>query len=463
DRASSGRRAAQYLRMSTEHQRYSTQHQAETIARYAAEEGMELVATYTDAGISGIGIKNRHALRQLLADVLGGSPGFDTILVHDVSRWGRFQNPDQSAHYEFLCAEAGVKVEYCAELFANDGSLSSTILKGLKRAMAAEYSRELSVKVSAAKTGLLKQGFWQGGRAGYGLRRQMIAPDGRPERLLQYGEFKGVQGHRTILVPGPPTEIAIVQRIYRMFTVAGLRRPTIARILNAEGVLSESGRPWTFNTVHGVLVNPKYTGDLVGNRSKGFLDAPRTRNAAATWVRVPGAFEPIISRRLFEAAALVLDAQRPVELTREQMVVALQQLFKRHGKLTGRVIDDTPGLPCSGRFRAAFGGAQGLYEAIGRLTPHPRRYRDKISDDQVLERLARLLATTGHLSKAIIATDPAIPSPTSVARRFGSLAKAFARVGFVTLSHKARGTLVGRARIRAALTRSLMARGLLED
>ncbi len=116
DRAVSGRRAAQYLRMSTEHQRYSTQHQAEVIARYAADEG-----------ISGIGIKNRHALRQLLADVLGGSPGFDTILVYDVSRWGRFQNPDQSAHYEFICTEAGVTVEYCGEVFRNDGSLSSTV------------------------------------------------------------------------------------------------------------------------------------------------------------------------------------------------------------------------------------------------------------------------------------------------------------------------------------------------
>ena len=41
-------RAAQYVRMSTEHQQYSTENQAEVIARYAAEHGMEIVATYED-------------------------------------------------------------------------------------------------------------------------------------------------------------------------------------------------------------------------------------------------------------------------------------------------------------------------------------------------------------------------------------------------------------------------------
>ena len=36
-------RAAQYVRMSTEHQQYSTENQSEVIARYAAQHGMEIV------------------------------------------------------------------------------------------------------------------------------------------------------------------------------------------------------------------------------------------------------------------------------------------------------------------------------------------------------------------------------------------------------------------------------------
>ena len=51
------------------------------------------------------------------------------------------------AGYEFICREAGVAVHYSAEPFENDGGLASTIAKSFKRAMAGEYSRELSTNV----------------------------------------------------------------------------------------------------------------------------------------------------------------------------------------------------------------------------------------------------------------------------------------------------------------------------
>jgi hypothetical protein len=68
-------------------------------------------------------------------------------LVLDVSRWGRFQDVDESAYYEFLCRQSGVRVQYCAESFVNDLSPYSNLVKAIKRMMAAEYSRELGVKV----------------------------------------------------------------------------------------------------------------------------------------------------------------------------------------------------------------------------------------------------------------------------------------------------------------------------
>jgi DNA invertase Pin-like site-specific DNA recombinase len=94
-------------------------------------------------------IERRTGLQQLLKDVVGGTSGYHAILVYDVSRWGRFQDTNESAHYEFLCKSAGVPVHYCAEIFANDGSLSSLIMKALKRTMAGEYSRDLGVRVFA--------------------------------------------------------------------------------------------------------------------------------------------------------------------------------------------------------------------------------------------------------------------------------------------------------------------------
>ena len=113
-------------------------------------------------------------LKQLIEDVQSKKADFTTILVYDVSRWGRFQDADESAYYEYICKRAGISVQYCAEQFENDGSPVSTIVKGVKRAMAGEYSRELSVKVFAGQCRLIELGYRQGGPPGYGLRRSLI-------------------------------------------------------------------------------------------------------------------------------------------------------------------------------------------------------------------------------------------------------------------------------------------------
>lgn len=139
------RPAAQYLRMSDPSQRYSLENQASAIAEYAAAEGFEVVRSYEDAGISGVTAKRRMGLATLLSEVVSGGADFTAILVLDVTRWGRYQDADEAAHYEFMCRQAGVDVHYCGERFGNDAT--SPIMKQIKRVMAGEYSRELSVKV----------------------------------------------------------------------------------------------------------------------------------------------------------------------------------------------------------------------------------------------------------------------------------------------------------------------------
>jgi hypothetical protein len=127
-------RAAQYLRMSTDLQKYSIQNQADAIVEYATRRGLNIVREYADEGRSGLRIGGREALQRLISDVQSGGADFKYILVYDVSRWGRFQDADESAYYEFICKEAGIQVLYCAEQFENDGSVSSTILKSVTRA-----------------------------------------------------------------------------------------------------------------------------------------------------------------------------------------------------------------------------------------------------------------------------------------------------------------------------------------
>src|SRR3984885_3017271 len=179
--------AAQYLRMSTEHQQYSLDGQSTAIQAYASLHGFEIVQTYSDSAKSGVVLKHRTGLQQLLQDVVRGTQGYQAILVYDVSRWGRFQDTDEAAHYEFLCKSAGVPIDYCAETFANDGTLSSLIMKALKRTMAGEYSRELGVKVYAGHKRLTLLGFKAGGVPGYGLRRMLVSASGDPKHELAAG------------------------------------------------------------------------------------------------------------------------------------------------------------------------------------------------------------------------------------------------------------------------------------
>jgi DNA invertase Pin-like site-specific DNA recombinase len=152
-------RAAEYVRMSTEHQKYSTENQSDAIRVFAEKRGIEVVQTYADAGKSGLKIEGRDALKRLIADVTSGNAAYSTIIVYDVSRWGRFQDADEGAHYEYLCKQAGITVQYCAEQFENDGSPVSTIVKSVKRTMAGEYSRELSTKVFCGQRRLIELGY----------------------------------------------------------------------------------------------------------------------------------------------------------------------------------------------------------------------------------------------------------------------------------------------------------------
>jgi len=97
--------------MSTDHQKYSTENQSDAIRKYAEERGFELVRSYADAGKSGLRIEGREALQQLIQDVQDGTADFEVILVYDVSRWGRFQDADESAYYEYICRRANKQVE----------------------------------------------------------------------------------------------------------------------------------------------------------------------------------------------------------------------------------------------------------------------------------------------------------------------------------------------------------------
>jgi DNA invertase Pin-like site-specific DNA recombinase len=341
--------------MSTEHQQYSTENQMDTMGRYADGRKMQIVRTYSDEARSGLNIEGRNGLRDLIRDVETGRADYTDVLVYDVSRWGRFQDVDESAYYEYICKRANVRVHYCAEQFENDGSLSSTLLKTIKRTMAGEYSRELSVKVFAGQCRLIEHGFRQGGPAGYGLRRQLVDRDRNPKEILARGVHKSIQTDRVILVPGPEAELQVVRQIYDRFTQGPSTEREIAAWLNERGLV------------------PKYGGANVYNRRSFKLKRKRVVNPPEMWIRCDDAFTPIVPVEQFKQALAIIE-NRHTHLTDEQLLERLRSLLARIGEVSGVTIDEAEDMPSSAVYQRRFGGLARAYAMIGYTPLRDLRY-----------------------------------------------------------------------------------------
>ncbi|RJE82578.1 recombinase family protein [Paracoccus onubensis] len=364
--------AAEYVRMSTEHQRYSTDNQTAVIRRYADERGFRIVRTYADEGRSGLTTGGRPALQKIFDDIDNDRVDYRALLVYDVSRLGRWQDTDEAASNELRCRRAGIAVHYCAEQFENDGSVGSSIIKTVKRAMAGEYSRELSVKVFAGQSNLIRLGFRQGGTAGFGLRRLLVDQHGAEKEQLEQGQQKSIATDRVILVLGPEAEVQVVQEVYQLF-VEGCRESDIAGVLNARGILTDFGRPWTRGTVHQLLTNEKYIGNNVWARTSFKLKSQHVSNPREAWVRADGVFTPVVGQELFDRAQAIITA-RAQHMSDGAMLEILREIFERNGMLSGLIIDEFEGAPSSSSYRTRFGGLLRAYALVGFSPDRDYRY-----------------------------------------------------------------------------------------
>jgi len=370
-------RAAEYVRMSTDQQQFSIAYQQAAIRLYAAQRGMAVVRTYADEGRSGLTLNERPAMIQLLADVEAGISDFDIILVYDVSRWGRYQDTDEGAYYEYRCRKAGKIVEYCAEQFSSEISPLNTVIKAIKRAMAAEYSRELSVRTHSAQVRGASLGFLQGGVAGYGLRRLLVDAKGERKGLLPQGAAKSIRADRVVLVPGPPEEIEVVRRIFDLFVTKHIFKKRIARILNAEGVPFTDGRKWNEHHIRFLLSNERYVGIMVFGKTSSLLRLGnghgRIKNAPGVAIRVSAGYEPIVSPQIFVTANAPKFSPRSWYLD-EALLAPLRSLWREHGYISHRLIETTQGIPSPQTYCKRFGTLREAYKRIG-YAEQPDRLR----------------------------------------------------------------------------------------
>jgi DNA invertase Pin-like site-specific DNA recombinase len=355
--------AAQYVRASTDMQKYSGENQKFAIAAYAARRRIQIVRTYNDEARSGLDIEGRPALRQLIEDIQSGEINFDLVLVYDVSRWGRFQNVDESAHYEYVCKRKGVSIAYCAEQFENDNSISTSLLKSIKRVMAGEYSRELSVKVFNGQSRIAAKGFHIGSPPKYALRRWLVDSKGLPKCELKPGERKNIHSDRTILVLGPSEEVETVRLIYGLLVDLRMRCKEIVTTLNNLNIPYLNDRPWSTNAVFSILRNEKYAGTNIYNRSSGKLGAPHKKTPPNQWVRAPNAFEAIVPLKRFWAAQRQLQLNQEV-YSENYLLDCMSALWCKAGDLSRAILQNEIG-PSARTYAARFHGLAKAYERIG--------------------------------------------------------------------------------------------------
>ena len=299
----------------------------------------------------------------MLEDAQNNQADFGHLLVYDVSRWGRFQDVDESAHYEFVCRRAGIKVAYCAEQFENDGSMLASIVKNIKRVMAAEYSRELSAKVHAGQCRFARLGYKPCGQAGYALVRELVDEKMQTRRAMKKGERKYILTDHIRIRPGPAEEVAEVRWMFQRFLE--IRSETvIAWELNRKGLVSSTGTPWTRAAVGTVLRNESYIGNLIFNQKSKKLRQSAVKNPPEQWIRTEGCIEPIIDREVFVKVRKIIEERR-VDISEEEMLVRLRKTLLKEGRLTPAIIDRTPGLPCSATCQTHFGNLRNLYRLLG--------------------------------------------------------------------------------------------------
>lgn len=420
------RTAAQYLRMSSDSQQYSLANQAEAIGAYAALHGFRIERSYEDAGRSGVTAERRSGLAALMSDVISGDLGFSAVLILDVSRWGRYQDPDEAAHYEFLCRAAGVEVHYCAEAFGE--GYAGSIMKQLKRVMAGEYSRELSDKVRKGKRRQAQLGNAPGGSCPFGLQRREFRPDGSSFRVLARNERKSRPDHILRLEPGCEAEVAVVRRIFRSYVHGGKHPKAISRDLAREGVAWSDGSPWTSQRVRQTLSLDLLAGRRLVGRTEARLGKTRVNIPSEKWELI-SRFEPVVAPALFEAAR-----NRRIRLggsagrTEAELLRDLRRVWKKHGRISALLIESTLGAGRSCSYFSRFGSLRNAYAAIGYDCPARRRPRVRPlpTRDDVLESLRRLQHEFGRVSVKLIEQDRALPSAREIKKVFGSLTAAYA-------------------------------------
>lgn len=265
---------------------------------------VEIIHEEADEGESGLSA-DRPGFQRLFKEWITNTnaPFFDYVFVYDVSRWGRFQDQDEAAHFEYLCKQNGKKVVYVSQGFPKEEEqLIATLQTSIGRYMAAEYSRQLSGKVFYGCVKVSEQGFSAGGIPAYGMSRLLLDVNKKPIRKLKNGEWKSISNERVTFTPTDDETTEVVKEMFSLLVDKWESPQSIADIMNIKGVKTVQGKEWTASGVRAILSNEVYTGTRIYNKTWGRLKQKHRKNPRNEWVIQPNAFPHVVTADVFKDA-----------------------------------------------------------------------------------------------------------------------------------------------------------------
>ncbi len=271
-------RVASYSRVSTDMEEQLTSFHAQKAyytEKILRNPAWTLAGTYADEGISGACAENRPDFMRMIRHCKKGK--IDLIITKSISRFAR--NTLDSVGYVRKLKAMGVGVLFEKENI-NTMDENSEVVLTILASLAQEELNSLSLNVKIGKRMAMKAG----------------------KVTYQYSSFYGYEKGDDNRPRPIPERATVVIRIFEQY-LAGDTSRTIAEDLNWEQIPYLNGKNWTEPTIRRMLVNEKYCGDVI--LQKTYIADPISKKVKINNGELPKIFiknnhEPIIERELFE-------------------------------------------------------------------------------------------------------------------------------------------------------------------
>lgn len=356
------------------------------------KEDLVVYDTYVDDGFTGTNFR-RPAFQRMIADIEAGE--VNCVIVKDLSRFGR-DYIDTGKYLERYFPDMNVRFISLTDNIDSNRQAYDMLLP-IKNVFNEQYARDISRKVHAAIQTKQKAGEFIGAFASYGYKKSSS-----DKNKLVIDEYAA----------------DVVRRIFSLY-VHGCGKNSIARTLNKEGIACpseykrlngalysncnrlESTKYWTYSTIHQILRNEIYAGNMVQGRKTQRMRGRQRAIPKEDWIKVEGTHEAIIDKETWEKTQKLLKCKvREFDLKKNSSIFAG---FLKCGDC-GRSMIKKVGTP--GHGDGIINYYCGTYVRSGRLYCTPHAIPFKILEAIILEDLRTIIQNIDNLKEIIMGQEP---------------------------------------------------------